>query len=425
MAGIKLQKRDYDFFVSYGHGDLDRVVPLVNLLKRECGMRIWFDGADGNASMRSSDLLGRAIGNARGALFCLSESWKGSSWCRGEYDVSLSEQREHDGFEIVNLRLDDVEPPTWFHIAEIVDMRENNASAIARLLRSLDSHAPHRADNKQDVYLAAPWGRPSPLAREAFETLSSTGWRLVGDAPNLKHLGEQRIAAIQRTTRAVVALMPFDASQAGIATSPHILEEARLALKVGKRLLLLIEPGVDPPQELVTDAFQSQAFALAHGAEGREALKAVLDDFDDELDHVSHDDTGSFIFFASSLRAHPAEADDIESVIVRSSNMPCVRGERLAAENVQTAIIDRIRRAAVLIADVSDDHRNTLIEVGVAMGCGTQVKLMCRKPIDGAPLKKRFMFEGQEYYWYSTPEERLGLCYYFARQFRRRVYVFR
>jgi hypothetical protein len=39
-------------------------------------------------------------------------------------------------------------------------------------------------------------------------------------------------------------------------------------------------------------------------------------------------------------------------------------------------------------------------------------------------LKKRFMFEGQEYYWYTTPEERLGLCYYFAKQFRRRVYGF-
>lgn len=425
MAGIKLQKRDHDFFVSYGHGDLDRVVPLVNLLKRECGMRVWFDGADGNASLRSSELLGRAIGNTRGALFCLSESWKRSSWCQNEYDVSLSEQRTHDGFEIVGLRLDDVEPPTWFNVAEIIDLRESNTSAIACLLRSLDSNAPHRSDNKQDIYLAAPWGRPSSLALDTFKTLSSMGWRLVGDAPNLKHLGEQRIEAIQRTTRGVVALMPHDASHAGTATSPYILEEAGLALKGGKPLLLLIEPGVNPPEDVVSSAFRSQAFTLVPGAEGRETLKPVLDDFDDELDHLPHDDTGAFIFFASSLRANPGDAEDIESVIQRSSNMPCVRGERLAADNVQTAIIDRIRRAAVIIADVSDDNRNTLIEVGVAMGCGTQVKLMCKKPIDGAPLKKRFMFEGQEYYWYSTPEERLGLCYYFARQFRRRVYVFR
>jgi hypothetical protein len=48
---------------------------------------------------------------------------------------------------------------------------------------------------------------------------------------------------------------------------------------------------------------------------------------------------------------------------------------------------------------------------------------MAREPASGTPLKKRFMFEGQELFWYRTPEERLGLCYYFARQFRRGVYV--
>jgi hypothetical protein len=289
----------------------------------------------------------------------------------------------------------------------------------------LASDVPHRFDNAQDAYLAAPWSRPSPLARETFEALRRTGWRLVGDAPNLKYLGERRIEAIQRTTRGVVALMPHDPSQPEIGTSPYILEEALLALHLGKPLLLLIEPGVTPPQELVGGAFRGKAFSLAPGAEGRAALAPVLDDFDGELEHVAHDDTGAYIFFAASLRGDPSVADDIASVIERSSNMSCVRGERLSGENVQTAIIDLIRRAAVVIADVSDDHRNTLIEAGIAMGSGTRLKLMCSEPPAGAPLKKRFMFEGQEFYWYRTPEQRLGLCYYFARQFRRQVYVVR
>jgi hypothetical protein len=112
-------------------------------------------------------------------------------------------------------------------------------------------------------------------------------------------------------------------------------------------------------------------------------------------------------------------------VIERASNMRCDRGERLLGDNVQAGIIDLIHRAAVVIADVSDDHRNTLIEAGIATGSGTRLKLMCHEPLAGVPLKKRFMFEGQEFFWYRTPEERLGLCYYFARQFRRRVYVVR
>jgi hypothetical protein len=425
MVGIKLQKRDDDFFVSYGHDDRALVAPLVDLLKRVCGLRVWFDGAEGNASKRSSDLLSGAIGNARGALFCLSEAWKRSTWCKNEYEVSLSEQRVHEGFEIVCLRLDDVDPPGWFNVAEIIDLRQSGARAIARLLRSLASDVPHRFDNAEDVYLAAPWSHQSPLARNTFEVLRQTGWRLVGDAPNLKHLGEKRIEAIQRTTRGVVALMPHDPSQLGSATSPYILREASFTLDIGKPLLLLAEPGVAPPEDLVRGAFRGTAVSLAPGPEGRTVLATILDDFDDILQHVDHNDTGAFVFFAASLRGDSSEADDIASVIERASNMRCVRGERLSGDNAQIAIIDLIRRAAVVIADVSEDHRNTLIEAGIAMGCGTRLKLMCREPPAGVALKKRFMFEGQEFFWYRTPEERLGLCYYFARQFRRRVYVVR
>ena len=425
MTGIKLQKRDNDFFVSYGHRDLGRVQPLVDLLRRTCGLRVWFDTTDGNASKRSSELLGGAIGNARAVLFCLSEAWKDSSWCKNEYEVSLSEQRMYSGFDIVCLRLDDVDPPGWFNVTEIIDLRETSPQVIARLLRSLASDVPHRFDNAEDVYLAAPWSRPSPLVRDSLERLGQTGWRLVGDAPNLKHLGEKRIELIQRTTRGVVAVMPFDPSQPDGATSPFIVQEARLAVELGKPLLLLAEPGVALPSDLVSAAFRTTSFTLEPGSQGAASLATVLDDFDYSLQHVIHTDTGAFIFFAGSLRGDLSEADDTATVIERASNMRCVRGERLSGANVQTAIIDLIRRAAVLIADVTDDNRNTLIEAGIAMGSGTPLKLMCREPPAGTPLKKRFMFEGQELHWYSTPEQRFGLCYYFARQFRRKVYVVR
>jgi len=210
MPGIKLQKRENDFFVSYGHSDLERVQPLVDLLKRTCGLRVWFDGAEGNAAMRSSELLAGAIGNSRAALFCVSEGWKRSTWCKNEYEVSLSQQRMYSGFDIVCLRLDDVEPPAWFNVAEMIDLREINPPVIARLLRSLASDVPHRFDNAEDVYLAVPWSHPSPLVRQTLEALNQTGWRLIGDAPNLKHLAEKRIELIQRTTRGVVAVLPFD-----------------------------------------------------------------------------------------------------------------------------------------------------------------------------------------------------------------------
>jgi len=75
-------------------------------------------------------------------------------------------------------------------------------------------------------------------------------------------------------------------------------------------------------------------------------------------------------------------------VIERSSNMKCIRGERLSIGNVQAQIVDLIGRAALVIADVSEGRRNTLIEAGVAMGLGTQLRLMARNATPGTPPKE-------------------------------------
>ena len=423
MSGIKLQKREYDFFVSYRHADLRRVAIIVEWLTKLCGLKIWFDDDQGNAAKRTTELLGAAIGNARGALFFLSETWKQSPICKDEFEVALEQRYENAGFEVVAVRIDDAEPPSWFKIGEIIDLRTTDRRATARLLRSLSSDVPHLFDNTEDVYLAAPWSRPSPLATDTFAALRLEGWRLIGDPPTFKHQEKSRIQSIMRTTRGVVALLPRDERDPH-GTSPFILKEAEWALECGKPLLLLMEPGITPPDDLVKRAFRGQPVKLVSDPGGKAALVATFGDFDEHLASQPHDDTGAFIFFAASLRDNSDEADDIASVVERASNMRCVRGERLSADNVQQAIIDRIRRATVVIADTTDDHRNTLIETGIAMGCGTKLRLMAHAP-DGIPGKKPFMFEGQEFFGYRTPEERLCLSYFFARQFRRHVYVVR
>lgn len=420
MGQIKLQKRSNDFFVSYSHADQARAAALVGWLRVPCGLKLWFDDDTGNAAQRSSELLAEAIGNARGAIFLLSEHWMESSWCRSEFEVALNEQRGTRGFEIIAIRLDDVETPGWLTVAEVLDLRSDNSKARARLLRSLSSDIPRRFDNEQDVYLAAPWSQPSDGLRKVFGAMQQQGWRLVGDTSTSKEQDATRLQAIMGTTRGVVAIFPHVPAQP-CATSPFILDEARLALRCGKPLLLLTEPGVTLPDELVAGAFERRTLGLGASPE---ALRTALEEFDAHLDYQPHDDTGAFIFFAGSLRGQPAEADDLDMVVQRASNMRCVRGQRLTGDNVQQGIIEVIRRAAVVIADVSDNHLNTLIEAGIAMGSGTRLKLIARKP-EGEFPKKRFMFEGQEYHWYASEEERLGLCYWIARQFRRQVYVVR
>jgi hypothetical protein len=419
---IKLQKRGCDFFISYGHADLTRVTELVSWLKKACGLAIWFDAESGNAAQRSSELLGNAIGNSRGVLFLLSEGWKKSTWCKNEYEVALVEQRAQEGFEVVAARLDDVDVPSWFNVAEIIDLRRFEPRACVRLLCSLASDVPHRFDNCQDIYLASPWSRRTAATQIAIDALKNTGWRLVGDSPNLTHLGPQRIEAIMATTRGVVAVLPAY-PQEKYGTSPFIIEEAELALKCGKPLLILAEPGVAPSTSVVQASFRGAPVEISD-AKLQSNLVEALNAFDQYIENRPHTDSYAYIFLATSLRRDAENTDDVSVVIERASNMRCVRGERLFGVNVQNAIVDHIRRAALMIADVTDDHRNTLIEAGIAMGCGTQLKLIVHAPGGEIP-KKRFMFEGQELYPYRTEEEKLGLCYWIARQYRRRVYVAR
>ena len=246
----------------------------------------------------------------------------------------------------------------------------------------------------------------------------------MGDPPEASSQGTDRIFGVLRTTRGAIAVLGLDPSRQPACASPFILEEAGLAVHAGCPLLLLAESGVNVPDPLAAGAFGGGPVVLTGSSEKDPDLQAVVQSFDDELSGVTHDDSDAYIFLAGSLRYDQAESDDLVAVMERASNMLCVRGERLAGENVQAAIIDRVRRAAVVVADVTDDPRNTLIEAGVAMGSGTSLKLIVHAP-GGVIPKKRFMFEGHEVFGYATPEERLGLCYWIARQFRRRVYVLR
>ena len=418
MDGIKFQKRRYDVFISYGHADFARVDVVVRLL-RMAGLEVWFDVDGGNAATSSSQLLSEKIGDSRAAVFFVSETWTRSSWCKGELERALSEARSEEEFAVISTRLDDVEAPGWPQNAEIIELRQGSPAAIARLLSSLGGRPPRRFDNKDDIYLSAPWSRRTRLTDLAVESLKQPGlaWRLVGDSPTHQHEDRERITAIMRTTRGVVAVLPYDSTKPPENTSSFILKEARFARDAGKPLLLLSEPEVLIPGDILPSAFLS--LTLNAGPDTKAKLSDTLERFEERIQLDPHDDTGAFIFYAGSLKDR---AEGLESVIERSSNMKCIRGERLSVGNVQAQIIDLVRRAALVIADVSDGRRNTLIEAGVAMGQGTPLRLMARNAAPKTPPKKAFMFEGLELVGYDNIEEQLCLCFGFAGQFRRRIY---
>ena len=421
MAGIPLQKRPHDLFVSYAHANQGLVDPIVHWLKDKAGLNLWYDVKSGDASKRTTTLLTEGILSSRGLIVFLSSAWVDSSWTRDEFEVALTERRENDDFLVLTVRIDDCELQPWFKIANVLDFSEFQASSCAALLRSLAPNPPTRLNAEQDVYLSAPWSRPTDATKKAVRSIGAMGWRLVGDSPDHPDFvdEEERIASIIGTSRGMITVLPYLPSKPPRFTSEFILREATIALRSKQLYLLLAEPEVQIPEELLAGSFGQRATLLT--SETKDSVQQVLSEFDEEISHKPFTDTRTYSFLATSFFDNREETEDLVTVIEHASNINCMQGQGFSSQNVQKDIIDRIRRAAFVLADVTDDHRNTLIEAGVAMGAGTPLHLMCKVPENGS-RHRRFMFEAIEMNWYETPIERLGIAYKIGSKYRRRLY---
>jgi hypothetical protein len=97
--------------------------------------------------------------------------------------------------------------------------------------------------------------------------------------------------------------------------------------------------------------------------------------------------------------------------------MPCIIGDRLREGQVQQLITKKISDAFVMIADISEDNINTLVEAGIARGTGKRLHLMARGPRRKPP----FMFRDQQVEYYSDDVELLGTLHRIIYPYRRRI----
>jgi TIR domain len=419
----QLQKRANDLFISYGHADRAIVTPVVDWLSKSAGLRLWYDASSGSAAQRTTDLLSRGIESARGALFFISPNWGASTWCRDEHEVALTQRRSNDEFIVVAAQIAKVEVPTWFQTSQVLDLQQFDVASVSGLLRSLTPNPPLRFDNDQDVYYSGPWSNQSSGAKKAMRILHEMGWRFVGDSPDRPQFVDsiQRITAIIRSSRGLVAVLPFRSGSEPHHTSPWVLDEVRIAQGLGRPYVLMAEQGVVAPHELVARAYGGRVLPLSNDGLSEE-FRSTLQDFDDTLGHVPLSNVGAYSFFATSLLGDATESDALVSVVERVTNMTCVRGRDLTGQHAQEAIVEQIRGAAFVIADVTDDNRNALIESGIARGTGVPLHLICRLPAD-SNRKTRFMLQDMEVNWYSNSLERTGVVYRIARKYRRRVFT--
>jgi hypothetical protein len=420
MSVVPLQKRPYDLFVSYAHLDEALVSPIVKWLEM-AGLKVWYDTTSGDASRRSSDLLGRGLQSARGAIFFLSPNWVASTWCRDEHEVALTERRDSESYLVIAAQLGPLSLPTWFKLANVLDFSTFDAKSAVELLRSLDPDPPGRLDNDQDVYFSGPWSRPSDTAKQILRLMSDQGWRVIGDSPdhpNFKNATE-RITSIVETCRGLVAVLTYNETKPPCYTSPFIIAEVEIALRLQRPFLLFYENKVEVPGALAVGSFGGKSIPTPDDGVIDPVRRAIVA-LDEELARLRYSDKHAYSFLASSLDKS-GEPELLQAAVEQATKLPCVRGVEMQGQHVQRAIVDRIQNASFCIADVSDDNKNSLIEAGVALGAGTPLHLLSKPPQDNS-YKTRFLFQDLEMNWYSNPLERIAHGYRIARAYRRRVF---
>ncbi|HKO56382.1 MAG TPA: toll/interleukin-1 receptor domain-containing protein [Thermoanaerobaculia bacterium] len=407
-----LNARRYQLFVSYAHEDRVFVASLVQRLTA-AGLYVWWDERRLPASASIAFELPDAIGNATAALFVISKASARSGWVKEEFSAAVDQRTRYANYRIQTVRLDETEPPALLRTTRWIEAPGAALTSDILLDLLLGLYGPDEGPvgSAWDLYVSRSWKPKEAATADAVcRHAAAAGYRLIGDAPDQKEFDEKRIGALIASCGAMLAIAP----NRGGATSPYIEEEAALAGTLGVPCVIVAEDGVKLSQRTVAAAGTERVMSASALAEsgGKELLIGLIQD--------AHRPPlkPHYVFYASSLTKTAETNERVRRLVERVTGIECVMGANMAEQHAQLAIIQSIAGALFMLADISDDNRNTLIEAGIARGAGTRLYLFAA---GSPPQQTRFMFRDMEVRFYADEPDLLAAVHRVARPYRRRV----
>jgi TIR domain len=413
---LPVNKRPLHAFLSHAHVDKTRIVDqLDHWLNDICGIPIWYDDRSLPPGAQIAKELANAIDNCRSMIIILSKTSVESGWVEQEYEAAIGQRTSTKGrFRIIAIRIEECEIPRFLKTTKWININNNSNIDIFIANKLLDglyySDTSINLQTTRDLYVSRTWRREeSDLADIYCQLLIKAGFRLIGDAEDQRGFDENRIQSIMSSCGGFVAILP-DRGQG--RTSGYILKEIAISRKLALPSLIVASPNIQLPEDLTKSAIRLENTASKDNIEV--AVQANIGELVDEWRLPVHP---HYVFFATDLSNNDKRNQVIVEHVQRITAMPCIVGDRLREGQVQELITKKISDAFVMIADMSEDNVNTLIEAGIARGTGTRLHLVARGPRRRPP----FMLRDQQVEYYSDDAELLGKVHRIIYPYRRRV----
>jgi hypothetical protein len=415
---LPIQKRDFDVFLSHAHKDAAFVTQLDRWLTA-AGLSVWFDARELSGGALLATDLQAAIERCRGILLVASDESLERGWVKAEYNSAMDERANHDAFRVVALRLSNanvkelLKGTTWIDLAG-PSLDPSSARAIIAAYYPGEKR-PNPA-TARDVYISGSW-QPDDCssARAVCGALVDQGFRLIGDARDQKGFGSgKRVERIIASCGALVGILPFrDDESASAAEKPYsyFLREMDCAAEHDLPTVIVADPRIHRVDG-------SDARWLRMDTAATECPSPVSVTLGNLWDQWREPPAPQYVFCAMDLESGLAGfAGPVRHLIERVTGMATIVGTEIHEQNLQSAIMNKVCQAFVVLADITEDNLNTCIEAGMALAAGTNVELIAH----GKPRRPPFMLRALQMPTYEDEVERLAVLHRVLRPYRRRV----
>jgi hypothetical protein len=416
---LPLNRRDFDIFLSHAHKDAVFVSELERWLSEKAGFKVWYDARELSAGSLLATGLQEAIERCRGILLVASEDALKQGWVKAEYNSAVDERANNEGFRVVALRVSNsnvdglMKGTSWI---DLPTQRLDAPTALAILRSYYPGEKLPNPATARDIYISASWREAdSASARLVCRMLAKLGFRLIGDAIDHQGFGTDRVERIIASCGAFAGIIPFRTEQRASTTDDnpykYFFREMDLAAKFGLPSVIIADPrvrreGLDQTW-IRMDANSTKCPDIAESA------------FKDLWKQWQSPPEPQFIFLALDLDSAAARpGGPIRHMIERITGMPTIVGNEIYGAQIQSAIRDKIQRAFIVLADITDDNLNTCIEGGMGLAVGRNVEIIAR----GKPRRPPFMLRDLQLSTYEDEVELLGLVHKIARRYRRRIF---